>query len=130
VLGLAHADKGRYQEAIAAHQKALAKYPNRNFSWALARTYAVAGRTADARKIMAGLESGRPGDAVHPWFIAGAYVALGEHEKAMRWLEKAYEARSLFLPNLRRERSAGLDLRPLRSHPRFQALLRRVNLLE
>jgi serine/threonine-protein kinase len=130
VLGLAHADKGQYQEAIAAHQKGLAMYPNRNFSWSLARTYAVAGRTADARKIMAGLESGRPGDALHPWFIAGAYVALGENEKAMSWLEKAYEARSLFLPNLRRERSAGLDLRPLRTHPRFQALLRRVNLLE
>ncbi len=128
VLGIAHADKGNYDAAIATHRKAVARYPNQNFSWALARTYAVAGRTADARKILAGLESGRPGDAMHPWFIAAAYVALGEHDKAISWLEKAYEARSFFVANLRRDRAAGVDLRPLRTHPRFKALLQRVNL--
>ena len=128
VLGLAYADKGQYREAIAAHEKALAMYPNRNFSWALARTLAVAGRQADARRIMARLESGDRPDTPHPWFIAGAYVALGEYEKAIDWLERAYEARTMFLVNLRRERSAGLDLLPLRPNSRFQALLRRAKL--
>jgi serine/threonine protein kinase/TolB-like protein/Tfp pilus assembly protein PilF len=128
ILGLAYADKGRFEEAIAAHERQLAKYPNQGFSWNLARTYAVAGRTADARKILAGLESGRPGDAVHPWFIAAAYSALGEYEDAMNWLEKAYDARDLFLNNLGRERAAGFDLRPLHTNPRYQALLRRMNL--
>jgi tetratricopeptide (TPR) repeat protein len=66
VLGLAHADKGQYQEAIAAHQKALAKYPNRNFSWSLARTYAVAGRTADARKIIGRFGIGPAGRRAPP----------------------------------------------------------------
>jgi tetratricopeptide (TPR) repeat protein len=128
VLGQAYADKGQYKEAIAAHEKQVAKYPNQGFSWLLARTYAVAGRAVDARKILARLKSGRPGDAVHPWFIAAAYSALGEYDEAMNWLEKAYDARDLFLNNLGRERAAGFDLRPLHANPRYQALLRRLNL--
>jgi len=80
---------------------------------------------------MGRLESGGPpGDALHPWFIASAYAALGEDEKAMDWLEKAYEARILFLPNLLRERAAGGEFRSLRTNPRFQALLKRLNLAQ
>jgi serine/threonine protein kinase len=131
VLGLAHLDKGHHAEAIAFHERAVAKYPNQSFTWTLARTYALTGRTADARKIMRRLESGGPpGDALHPWFIASAYAALGEDEKAMDWLEKAYDARILFLPNLKRERAAGGTFQGLRNNPRFQALLRRLNLTQ
>ena len=129
VRGLALADKGKYAEAIAAHQKGMQKYPNRSFAWGLARTYAVAGRAEDARKILSTAESNHPIEPVHPWFIAAAYSALGDYERAMQWLEKAYETRSLFLPNLKRDRSAGFDLRPLRKHPRFNSLLRRTKLL-
>jgi len=129
VLGLAHLDKGHHAEAIAFHERGAAKYPNQSFTWTLARTYAMTGRTADARKIMRPLESGGPpGDALHPWFIAAAYAALGEDGKALDWLEKAYDARILFLPNLKRERAAGGSFQSLRSNPRFQALLRRLNL--
>jgi TolB-like protein/tetratricopeptide (TPR) repeat protein/tRNA A-37 threonylcarbamoyl transferase component Bud32 len=129
VLGLAHLDKGEHAKAIEFHERAVAKYPNQSLTWTLARTYAMTGRTADARRIMRRLESGGPpGDALHPWFIATAYVALGDHEKAMDWLEKAYDARILFLPNLRRERTAGGTFQPLRTNPRFQALLRKLNL--
>ena len=130
VLGLAHLDKGRHAEAIRYHERAAARYPNQSMSWTLARTYALTGRTADARKIMRRLESGAPGDAQHPWFIATAYAALGEDEKAIDWLEKAYEARILFLPNLGRERAAGGTFQQLRTNPRFQALLRRLNLVQ
>jgi Tfp pilus assembly protein PilF len=129
VLGLAHLDKGDHAKAIEFHERAVAKYPNQSFTWTLARTFALVGRTADARKIMRRLESGGPpGDALHPWFIATAYAALGEDEKAMDWLEKAYDARILFLPNLKRERAAGGTFQPLRSNPRFQVLLRKLNL--
>jgi TolB-like protein/tetratricopeptide (TPR) repeat protein/tRNA A-37 threonylcarbamoyl transferase component Bud32 len=131
VLGLAHQDQGHHAEAIAFHERAVAKYPNQSMTWTLARTYALTGRTADARKIMRRLESGGPpGDALHPWFIATAYAALREDEKAMDWLEKAYDARILFLPNLKRERAAGGTFQTLRTNPRFQALLRRLNLTQ
>jgi eukaryotic-like serine/threonine-protein kinase len=131
VLGLAHLDKGEHTKAIAYHERAAARYPNQSFTWTLARTYALTGRTADARKIMRRLESGGPpGDTRHPWFIATAYAALGEDEKAIDWLEKAYEARVLFLPNLKRVRAVGGTFRSLRGNPRFQDLLRRLNLAQ
>ena len=128
VLGLAHLDKGEHAKAIEYHERAVARYPNQSMTWTLARTYAMTGRTAEARKIMNRLESGAPGDAQHPWFIASAYAALGEDETAIDWLEKAYEARILFLPNLNRKRAAGGTFESLRSNPRFQDLLRRLNL--
>jgi hypothetical protein len=50
------------------------------------------------------------------------YVGLGQHDRAMNWLNKAYEAR--FNPSIL--------LRPafdaLRSDARFQDLLRRIGL--
>ena len=128
VLGLAYLDKGEHAKAIEYHERMAAKYPNQSMSWTLARTYAMTGRTADARKIMRRLETGAPGDAMHPWFIASAYAALGENEKAIDWLEKAYDARVLFLPNLKRERASGGTFQQLRGNPRFQVLLRRLNL--
>jgi serine/threonine-protein kinase len=126
VLGGAYADVGRFDEAIETYRRAWKLYPRQNFSWALAATYAQAGRTAEAREIMADLESGAPvSDAKDPWYIAGAYVRLKEYDKAMAWLERGYETRSLFLPGIGRDPW----FRPLHTNPRFQALLRRLNLV-
>ena len=128
VLGLSYADKGRFDDAIAAHQRAVERYPTQGFSWTLAATYALAGRNADARKIMEQLEAGKHTDVAHPWFVAAAYTALGDFDKAMDWLEKAYDERILFLCNLARARAAGFDIKPLHGNPRYEALLRKVNL--
>jgi hypothetical protein len=50
------------------------------------------------------------------------YTEAGDKEKALQWLEKAFEERSSFLIYSRWE--PRLD--PLRSDPRFQDLLRRI----
>jgi tetratricopeptide (TPR) repeat protein len=128
VLGLAQLDLGHPAEAIAAHEKAVAKYPGQNFTWTLARTYALTGRPRDARRILARLDTPDPGDGLHPWFIAAAYTALGEDDLAMDWLERGYAERSTFLPNLLRERAAGATFGRLHSNPRFRALVARLNL--
>jgi len=100
VLGAIYGEKGMFKEAIAAHEKAAAKYPNLWVRWALARTDAQAGRTEEARKILAGLrENVKSWDS---WFIAEVYAALGEKDEAFRWLERAYEHRHSFLPGIRR----------------------------
>jgi hypothetical protein len=52
--------------------------------------------------------------------IAAIYVALGDTDQAMSWLEKGYEER--FNPGVLIR--PGFD--PLRSDPRFQDLLRRT----
>ena len=56
--------------------------------------------------------------------IVRRYLAAGDYGKAIDWLEKAYEVHHPGLPYV------GFDPRydPLRSDPRFQDLLRRMNL--
>jgi TolB-like protein/Tfp pilus assembly protein PilF len=119
-----YAEKGMYAEAIAAHQKAGAVDPD--WRWGLARTYAQAGRKDEARKILAKFlgEKPKPTGAWASWFLAEIYGALGEKDEAFRWLEAAYKERHSFLPWLRDNPAYA----PLRSDPRFQALVRRMNL--
>ncbi|MCP5117896.1 MAG: hypothetical protein GY953_44335, partial [bacterium] len=55
--------------------------------------------------------------------IARRYLYAGDHDRAMDWFERAYQDRAPALPYLR------MPLHdPLRSDPRFQDLLRRMNL--
>jgi hypothetical protein len=54
------------------------------------------------------------------------YVGLGDRERAVAWLDKAYQDRSAFLIWLKVEPLFD----PLRSDPGFQDLLRRVGLPE
>ena len=60
---------------------------------------------------------------VLPTDIVNFYVEAGENAKALEWLETAFEVHDPSLPYL------GLPFYdPLRSDPRFQDLLRRMNL--
>lgn len=61
---------------------------------------------------------------VHPVELAFVYSALGNKEQTLKWLEKGYEEKdwALFEINTRPE------FEPLRSEPRFLALLRKMGL--
>ncbi len=61
---------------------------------------------------------------VSPTRFSTIYASLGEKDQAFEWLEKAYQARdsSMFMVDP--------QLDPLRDDPRFQDLLRRMNLAE
>ncbi|MBZ5516457.1 MAG: protein kinase [Acidobacteriia bacterium] len=61
---------------------------------------------------------------VSPLGIAGLYAQLGQRDEAFAWLEKAYDERSLIMAEYV---SCGHWFDPLRSDPRFQDLLRRMN---
>lgn len=119
VLGGAYAEKGMHEEAIAAHQKLVETYPRmRGF---LGRTYALAGRRDEARRIViAELEKTTP----VPWPLAEAYAALGDTDQAFQWLEKVYESRAVFFPWVRKVPA----FRSLRDDPRFDDLMRRAGL--
>jgi hypothetical protein len=60
------------------------------------------------------------------YFVARIYAALGDKDKAFAWLEKAYEDRSMASGFGTIKTNPAYD--PLRSDPRFQDLLRRMNL--
>ena len=55
--------------------------------------------------------------------IAHHYLRAGDNGRAIDWLERAYEVHNPNLPYL-----GAPDYDPLRSDPRFQDLLRRMNL--
>jgi len=63
---------------------------------------------------------------VTPYLVAQIYVSLGDTDEALRWLEMAYRERAAWMVILKvNPRFDGL-----RSDPRFQDLLRRMNFPE
>ncbi len=93
---------------------------------ALGYAYAVAGKRAEARKLIAEMEA-RSQDEPAAGYIATIYAGLGDREKMFEWLEKGYIERS--------PRHLWFNLRvspewdPYRSDPRFIDLMRRTGLL-
>jgi TolB-like protein/DNA-binding winged helix-turn-helix (wHTH) protein len=59
-----------------------------------------------------------------PYLLAEINVYLGDKEEAFLWLEKAYDLRSTWMPWINVDPS----LDPLRSDPRFGALLKKMKL--
>ena len=89
----------------------------------LGHAYAVAGKTAQARKILDDLHALAKKQYVLPFGFAVIHTGLGENDEALEWLEKAYQDRNGWMVDLQ----VAPLLDPLRSDPRFQDLLRRMN---
>jgi len=60
------------------------------------------------------------------WFLGEIYAALGNKDEAFRWLEAAVKERMTFIPWMRQNPA----YTPLRSDPRFQDLVGRMQLPE
>jgi tetratricopeptide (TPR) repeat protein len=124
-LGVGHEGSGQAPEATPEYQKAVElSQGNTDPTAALAHAYAATGRKAEAQKILREWLRQSETSYVSPYMIATVYAALGDKDKAFEFLEKAYQERSSDLPWFLR-----VDLRidNLRSDPRFQDLLRRMN---
>ncbi len=67
----------------------------------LGHVYAMAGKHAEARGILAGLERGAGQSYVSSFELALVYLGLGERDKAFERLEQAYRERSDMLVYLR-----------------------------
>jgi tetratricopeptide (TPR) repeat protein len=122
-LGQALAQKHMYDRAIAEFHKAIAlSKPSVLFVANLGYVYAVSGRKEEAIRIIDDLQSRHDHDPSADADIALIYVGLGDHDEAMKRLNKAYEARF----------KASILLRPafdpLRYDARFQDLLHRIGL--
>jgi eukaryotic-like serine/threonine-protein kinase len=86
--------------------------------------YAAAGRKDEARKVLDELRQFSLKASVPPYCFAMIYSALGEIDQCFDWLEKAVEERDANM--LITVASPVSD--PLRSHPRWKALMRKMNL--
>jgi hypothetical protein len=88
----------------------------------LGGAYAAAGRTADARKIIAELTSRAEKRYVCPYEVATVYAGLGDKDSAFEWLHKGVEERADCMPWIQ----ADSKIDPLRSDPRYAGILRAV----
>jgi TolB-like protein/Tfp pilus assembly protein PilF len=125
-LGVGYEGMGKPLEAISEYQKAIELSDgNLDATASLAHAFAVIGRRAESEKILRNLERKSKTANVSPYLIATIYAGLGDKNNAFRFLEKAYEEKSLDISWFLK---ADLRIDNLRSDPRFQALLRRVGL--
>jgi TolB-like protein len=126
--GLTHIyrEKGMYPEALAVHKRCIATHPSLSrdpYALAvLASIYGLQGRNDEAEALINEVKETARHRYVSGFFFAEAYVGLGQRDQAITWLERAYEEHDQWM--VFANSYPGLD--PLRSEPRFQALLRRM----
>jgi tetratricopeptide (TPR) repeat protein len=120
-LGRAYLGKGLNQEALTSLRKGADLEFTIGATW-LAYFFAVTGQKEEALELLEELE----GSNVRPSEIAAVYAGLGEIDQAFEWLDRTLEPGEL--DNFWRHWSAS-EYVPLRSDPRFQDLLLRMNLM-
>ena len=124
-LGRAYEQKRMFKEAISELTTAVSLQKDMTFAIAaLGHAFAVSGQTEKAQQLLGNLKKLSNQRYVSSADIAMIYVGLGDNDQAFAWLQKAFLERSWYLVLLR----VDPRLDSLRSGPRFQALLRRVNL--
>ena len=124
-MGEAFEQKGMFAEAIAElHDAKVSAGDSAEDAAHLAHTYALAGKTEEARVILNNLTELSSRQYVSAHDIAMIYVALGEKETAFQWLDRACEEHAY--------RLAWSKVDPkmdgLRDDERFSQLLQRINL--
>jgi serine/threonine-protein kinase len=124
-LGWAYLKSGMPEQGLAELERAAALAPeNVMFRAQLGQAYAMAGKTANAREMLRQLEQLSQERYVSPYHMAYVYTGLGEADRAMDFLERAYEERAGSVYGVK----GSFLFTSLHSHPRFQALLRKLNL--
>jgi len=124
VLGLALQQRGKLPEAIEEFQSAArAEKVSPEAMGALGQAYAAAGRRDQALKALNQLEKWTAKYYVSPFHKGRIHAALGQHDRAFEWFEKALEERSFYLSWFKVEP----ELDPLRGDPRFKRLLQRLS---
>lgn len=123
--GLLALQSGDFTTAIAAFERAR-KLGAPPFTTAyLAYSYARSGDRARAMALLEDLKQMSPGGEVAPANLALLHLGLGDYPRAIDELERAYTASSQALVWLKIDRIYD----PLRSDPRFIALMRRLDFL-
>jgi TolB-like protein/DNA-binding winged helix-turn-helix (wHTH) protein len=123
-LGWAYREKRMYPEAIAALERSLSRSGRHDLPLGtLAGVYGLAGRRAEALKLIDELKARAGLHYVPASLFVGAYIGLGEKNRALGWMERAYEEHDQGMVYIKAY--PGWD--DLHSEPRFQALVRRMN---
>jgi serine/threonine-protein kinase len=121
-LAAAYRERGDLTKAIELYEKS--ESVTHVHRPGLAIAYARAGRTDDARRVLAELIERSKTHYVAADGIASIYVALGENDEAFRWLDRAVDEHSAPLEGIGQR----ITFRALHADPRFPEILRRIKL--
>ena len=91
---------------------------------ALARGFEAGGYSGALRSVAEMLAARSKTSYVSPWQIGTLFTRAGKKDEALDWLEKAYQARDQNMPYIAVDPIFDI----MRDDPRFQGLLRRMNL--
>jgi TolB-like protein/Tfp pilus assembly protein PilF len=116
-------DRGRYDGAATQFREAVGRGDPSSIT-GLAAALARSGKKAEAGEMLAyGIKMWNSGYQVGT-SVAAIYLAFGERDSVFVWLDKAFERREATLPWIR----VGSWYDPVRSDPRYVALMRKVGL--
>ena len=122
-LGMALELKGDTQAAIAAYKKAFELNDDPAGLAFIAHAQAAMGHQDEARKLLIQLVDAAKSRYVQPYAFALTYLALGDKDQTLNWLEQGVRDRgATFLQFIKTD--AFFD--PLRGDPRFEAIVQKV----
>ncbi|MDQ2948059.1 MAG: hypothetical protein M3Y27_19340, partial [Acidobacteriota bacterium] len=124
-LGQVYEANRMYVEALAELRKAVElSGDSPMYVAALGHAYAISGHRAEARQALRKLDDLAKRRYVSSFPRALIYAGLGENDRALEWLERAFQERSTWMMRLK----VDPRLDPLRGDARFIDLVRRVGL--
>ena len=124
-LGLSYAHQGMFEKAIPPLETAVRVSGGSELvKSSLGYTYGLAGREQEARAILNELRAAAETRYVPAVSMAAIHMGLDERDAVFEWLDKAYAERDHYLIYFKVEPMVDA----LRSDPRLQALLDKMNL--
>jgi len=123
-LGLAHAGKGQFNDAIAHFTNASQMKCRSLLHGQMGYCYGRAGRITEAHRELASLSLRSEGNYVSPVSFASIYAGLNDKDKTLDYLEQAVSVHDTSLP----VQLLGTEFDFVRTEPRLIALRQRMGL--
>lgn len=123
-LGLTHLQLGQIEKGLEELERAATDFGPRMQDACLAYGYVKAGRPEEARRLLGQLLRPKEGERTPPVAVAGIYAVLGEKERALEWLERAYNERSASVAYV----ATDFVFEGLRDEPGYRAFLEKLHL--
>lgn len=124
-LAVGYEGSGRPKQAVPEYQRAVELSESDTDATAgLAHAYSASGKRIQAENILGEMLERSKTEYVSPYMIGAICAGLGNKDKAFEFLEKSYQEKS---PDLAYFLKADLRMDSLRSDPRFQNLMHRMN---
>jgi len=123
ILALLYAEKKDFPRAMAENRECEKRETVQACLMDRAQIYGMAGEQKEVRNIIRQMQKESRKHYVFPMVWMSLYAAAGDKQRALTWLEKAYDEKDPWIGFLK----VWPTWDPLRSEPRFQAVMRKAN---